>query len=379
LVFLEKISKQLDDGRAMDIIYLDFSKAFDKVPHQRLLNKMKSLGIKGNILRWTENWLLNRKQRTVLNGSFSDWAEVKSGVPQGSVLGPLLFIIFINDIDECAKDISILLKFADDTKISNEASSEANCALLQNCLDQLLQWADTWCMSFNTSKCKVLHVGRNNICHRYNMDGSILEETVRERDIGVIITNNLKPAQQCLEAARRAGAVLTQISRAFLYRDKKVFIQLYKQFVRCHLEFAVPAWSPWLIGDIDVLERVQKRAVNLVVGLVGRTYEEKLTELGLNTLKDRRIQIDLIQTFKILKGIDRVDPDTWFNIVGDNVTRLTRNTAYEGNLLTNRSNTDQRKNFFTNRVIPIWNALPTELKNSRNVKIFKTGIEKVAF
>ena len=133
----------------MDIIYLDFSKAFDKVPHQRLLNKIKALGINGNILKWTENWLMNRKQRTVLNGSFSDWAEVKSGVPQGSVLGPLLFVIFINDIDDCAKDISILLKFADDTKISNEASSEANCALLQNCLDQLLQWADTWCMSFN--------------------------------------------------------------------------------------------------------------------------------------------------------------------------------------------------------------------------------------
>ena len=115
------------------------------------------------------------------------------------------------------------MKFADDTKISNEASCEANCALLQNCLDQLLQWADTWCMSFNTSKCKVLHVGRNNICHIYNMDGSILEETVRERDIGVIITNNLKPAQQCLEAARRAGAVLTQIPRAFLFIKRSLF------------------------------------------------------------------------------------------------------------------------------------------------------------
>ena len=112
---------------------------------------------------------------------------------------------------------------------------------------------------------------------------------------------------------------------------------------------------------------------------MGRTYEETLTKLGLNTLKDRRIQIDLVQTFKILKGIDRVDPDTWFNILGDNVTRLTRNTAYEGNLLAYRSNTNLSKNFFTNRVIPLWNALPTELKNSRNVKIFKTGLEKITF
>ena len=214
---------------------------------------------------------MNRKQRTVLNGSFSDWAEVKSGVPQGSVLGHCQFVIFMNDIDDCAKDISIILKFADDTKISNKANSIENCVVLQKCLDQLLHWADNWCMSFNTFKCKVIHVGRHNIGHNYNMNGSILEETVRERDIGVIMTKNLKPAQQCLEAARRAGTVITQSSRAFLYRDRKIFIQLYKQFVRCHLEFAIPSWSHWLIGDIDKLECVQKSAVNLVVGLVGQT------------------------------------------------------------------------------------------------------------
>ena len=128
---------------------------------------------------------------------------------------------------------------------------------------------------------------------------------------------------------------------------------------------------------IDVLERVQKRAVNLVVGLVGRTYEEKLTELGLNTLKDRRIQIDLVQTFKILKGIDRVDSDTWFNIVGDNITRLTRNTAYEGNLLAYRSNTNLSKNFFTNRVIPLWNALPTKLKTREMSRYLKQDLRKL--
>ncbi len=212
------------------------------------------------------------------------------------------------------------------------------------------------------------------------MNGSILDETVRDRDIGLIISNKPKPAQQCLEEARRAWTVLTQISRAFLCRnknifiqlyeqfvrchlqfavpswsprliiDKKIFIQLYKQFVRCHLEFAVPSWSTWLIGDIEVLERSQKRAVNLMVGLVGQTYEEKLTELGLSTMKDRRIQLDLIQTFKLLKGLTRLTLLHGSILLEKVLSRLTRNTAYESNLLSNRSNTDQRKNFFTNRV-----------------------------
>ena len=138
------------------------------------------------------------------------------------------------------------------------------------------------------------------------MNGIPLEVTTVERDIGVQISSNLKPFTQCAEAARRAGAILTQISKAFLYRDSRIFIQLYKQFVRCHLEFAVPAWSPWLLGDIDILEKVQRRAVNMVVGLKGQNYEDKLVELGLRSLEDRRKRIDLVQTFKIVHGIDKI-------------------------------------------------------------------------
>ena len=375
LDFLERCTSILDDEDPLDIVYLDFAKAFDKVPHQRLINKMKSLGIGGDTLRWTENWLKNRRQRTVLNGSFSEWLDVLSGVPQGSVLGPLLFVIFINDIDGCAERITTLLKFADDTKIGNRITSVTDQQNLQDCLDQLTNWADTWCMTFNTEKCKVLHVGRGNPRYTYKMNGVELEETEKERDIGVIVTKDLKPTQQCAEASRRASAVLTQITKAFLYRDRKVFLQLYKQFVRCHLEFAVPAWCPWSVGDIEILERVQRRAVNLIVGLKGRTYEEKMMELGITSLLERRKKMDLIQTFKIINGLDDVKSSTWFTLVGPNNVRQTRNTNCEKNIVGHRSRTEIRQNFFSNRVVASWNRLPEDIKMSRTLQQFKSKIK----
>ena len=142
------------------------------------------------------------------------------------------------------------------------------------------------------------------------MNGTILSTVTKEKDIGVIVNKDLKPSLQCAEVARRASAVLTQISRAFLYRDRHVFLKLYTQFVRCHMEFAVSAWCPWTVQDVKVLEKVQRKAINLINGLQGMTYEEKLVELGIMSLKARRTRIDLVQTFKILKSIDRVDYNT---------------------------------------------------------------------
>ena len=171
-------------------------------------------------------------------------------------------------------------------------------------------------------KCKVLHVGRSNPKNIYNMNGTPLESVTKERDIGVTIQDNLKPSIQCAEAARKGGAVLGQISRAFLYRDRITFLKLYTQFVRCHLEFASPAWSPWTVGDTEILERIQRRAINLITGLSASTYEDKLKELNILSLENRRIRADLIQAFKILRGIDDVDVATWFNLVGHDVVDL---------------------------------------------------------
>ena len=377
LEFLEKITEFFDNGTPVDILYLDFSKAFDKVPHRRLLAKVETLGIKGDLLKWIDSWLTGRKQRTVLNGCFSEWASVESGVPQGSVLGPLLFIIFINDLDDFVENINIMLKFADDTKLGHRSDSMEDINCLQLAINKLIEWSEIWCMKFNIGKCKIMHIGRNNIRNVYTMAGQPLQVVDNERDIGVIINDNLKPSLQCAHASRRASAVLTQISRAFMYRDKKVFLQLYKQFVRCHLEFAIPAWSPWLVGDIEVLEKVQKRAVNMIVGLRSKTYEDKLIELGLTTLEIRRKRYDLVQTFKILNGFDKVIPSIWFRTVDNQHTRLTRNTSYNKNLIARRFKTDIRRNFFSVRVVSLWNSLPIEVKESRNVTIFKTKLEEL--
>jgi hypothetical protein len=371
LEFFEKVTSVVDQGSPFDVIFLDFAKAFDKVPKERLLEKLRAHGVRGELLDWVRAWLTDRKQRVVLNGECSSWEEVLSGVPQGSVLGPPLFTVFINDLDQAVKFIELLKKFADDTKLGQTATQEGR-ACLQRALDMLCEWADQWGMEFNVKKCKVMHMGHNNMEQEYYMNGHKLEVTEEERDIGVLVTKNLKPASQCKKAARTAQTVLSQISRAFHYRDRNVFIRLYVQYVRPHLEFAVPAWSPWLEADKEVLEKVQRRAVQMVSGLRSHTYEDRLKELGLTTLEERRHQADMAQTYKIVRGKDRVCKETWFKSVTE-TGRATRSAADPLNLRPQQSRLEIRRQFFSQRVVESWNDIPADLKQSVNVKNFKNG------
>jgi ribonuclease P/MRP protein subunit RPP40 len=148
-------------------------------------------------------------------------------------------------------------------------------------------------MAFNYSKCKVMHVGKKNPNYEYFMRGTKVSTTEEERDVGVTVSANLKPAAQCTKAAGTATSVFNQLKRNFHYRDRVTFVRLYKQYARPHLEFSTPSWAPWLAGDREVLEKVQEKAVKMVAGPKGRTYEERSAELGLESLQERRIRQDM--------------------------------------------------------------------------------------
>ena len=200
LYFLEEITKWIDEGSPVDIIYLDFQKAFDKVPHQGLLLKLKAHGIGDGVIDWIEQWLTDRRQRVVVDGEISNWKSVLCGVPQVSVLGPLLFLIYINDVDE--NITSNVLKFADDTKLFRKVNTDGDKQHLQNDLDRLVKWSEKWQILFNFVKCKCLHTGHGNLDVNYKMGDTVLGTTVKEKDLGVTISADMKISEQCGIAAR---------------------------------------------------------------------------------------------------------------------------------------------------------------------------------
>ena len=212
LEFLEVITEAADSGKSIDVIYLDFAKAFDKVPTERLLKKLKAHGVEGRVANWIQAWLTDRKQRVSVKGKFSGWKQVLSGVPQGSVLGPVLFLLFINDLDQTTTKRQIVKKFADDTKVAQIIENQEDAAELQATLNRLVARADTWCMAFNVAKCHVMHIGPKNPEHSYKMGGTVLGTSESERDIGVTVDHNLKPSVQCKKAAQTARQCWARLS-----------------------------------------------------------------------------------------------------------------------------------------------------------------------
>jgi ribonuclease P/MRP protein subunit RPP40 len=368
LVYLEYVTTQTDLGYPVDVIYLDFQKAFDKVPHVRLVNKIKAHGISGNVLKWIEKWLYDRKQRVVVSGQPSSWSSVLSGVPQGSILGPLLFIIFINDIDDGV--ISKLLKFADDTKVFAKVSTQQDIDRLQNDLHKLFNWSVDWQMLFNADKSKVIHFGFNNRHEDYYLQSNKLCDVKEERDLGVMIHNSLKSSKQCVKAANAANATLGMIKRTFMCKDKDIILKLYKSVVRPKLEFCVQAWSPHLQKDIDTLEKVQRRATKIISGLSNKSYYERLELLGLTTLKTRRIRADLIETFKILNGFDNICSDLFFERSESGLR------GHSMKLVKKNVRLDVRKYFFSNRVINEWNNLTEDIIQCETINNFKNKIDR---
>jgi hypothetical protein len=264
--------------------------------------------------------------------------------------------------------------FADDTKIWAKIRDEQDSCMLQADLDNLMRWSDEWLLRFNCDKCKVMHIG-HGLDTAYYMTTSDkvtkLEEIREERDLGVIIADNLKPSQQCSKAAAKARSVLGVIGKHFRRLDKEDFLLLYKAYVRPQLEYCVQVWSPYLVKDIQTLDRVQRRTTKLVGGIKNYSYEKRLEHLGLTTLLQRRKRGDMIEVYKLLTGKERVNNGQFFQLApSEHELR-----GHSLKLFAKRSHLEIRKNFFSNRVVRDWNALPQSVVDATTVNAFKNRLD----
>ena len=286
-----------------------------------------------------------------------------SGVPQGSVLGPLLFLIYINDLDD--RITSNILKFADDAKVFRKVNIDGDKQHFQNDLDKLVKWSEKWQMLSNLGKCKCLHTGHGNLGINYNMGDTVLGTAVKEKDLGITISADMKVSEQCGIAAFRDNKILGLIRRNIAYKEKELIIPLYKAIVRPHVEYCIQVWRPYHKKDIDTFERIQRRATTIIIKLRDLSCEEHLKECVLTTVVTRRLRGDQIKVFKILNGYQNIDRNMFFSLKKDS-----RTTGHEVKLVK-----DIRKYSFSQSTINEWNKLSTDCVTASSVNMFKNKVD----
>ena len=361
------------NGGVTDTIYLDFAKAFDTVPHRRLLAKLKSYGVDGNILDWIEAFLTGRTQVVKVSGESSFPAPVLSEIPQGSVLGPLLFVLYINDLPE--NIISNVFLFADDTKMFRKIISENDSIIVQNDIETLEQWTNDWLLKFNIKKCHVLTIGKHeNIqhTHRYKLENNELEHVAEEKDLGVTFDSELTFEDHISMKVNKANAILGLIRRSFSFLDAKLFKKLYTTFVRPHVEYAQSVWAPHLKKYIEMLEKVQMRATKMIDGFGCMDYAERLKKLDLPTLVYRRARGDMIEVYKHLNIYDQDTTPDHFKL------QPRGNRKHSKQLVWNKPKDGTRglqANSFYYRTLKRWNDLPNTTVSAKTTKDFKIELD----
>lgn len=367
---LDYIDSQLDNGKQTDVIYLDMSKAFDKVDHTLLLTKLSHFNIGGRLHDWFRSYLAERRQRITILGSTSKKLPVTSGVPQGSILGPMLFLLFVNDLPDVVNSSSIAC-YADDTKIYKRIDSISDSTDLQTDLENLVLWSESSGLLFNRTKSKCQHITRKQspTHFSYSIKGEDLESCNSERDLGVSISSDLTWSKQVNEQCAKANKL-----PGFVYRSSRDIKNintrrtLYLAIVRPHLGYATQVWSPQTIGLIRQVERVQRRATKYILKLPFRCdaeYKDRLKLAELLPISYWHEMLDIIFFFKAINGLIQVDSEV-LPVVRD-TGRATRSSSNnKAAIFTQRrpvKTATYQRSFFV-RVCRIWNTLPEPLRDT---------------
>lgn len=358
----------VERGDNVITVFFDYQKAFDSVPHQRLLSKLDTFGLKGNIKNWIRSYLTDRKQRVCINGSNSEWSNVSSGVPQGSVLGPLLFVLYINDLP-MVTDCVVKL-FADDTKLYGPAKTIEDCQKIQNDIDRMVEWSKRWQLRFHPDKCKILKIGDGHVEYDFQLGGAALSETQQEKDLGVIMDSTLTFKQHMADKIAKANQVASMIRRSFHHLDVKMLADLFKSRVRPVLEYATSIWQPFLKADIINMEKVQRRATKLVGAIKNLPYSERLKTLRLPSLEYRRRRGRMIEVYKILHHHYKTN-FPWLILDPSGRTR-----GHTLKLLKPRRKTKMKSQAFSTTVINDWNSLPENVVMAPTMNAFKNCLDK---
>ena len=363
-----------DSGTQVDIAILDFSKASDTVPHTKLLHKLSHYGVTGTTLKWLENFLTDRSMKVVLDGETSREVPVKSGVPQGTVLAPLLFLCHINDLPASVK--SKVRLFADDSLLYRKIKTFNDHIALQHNLKQLQKWAKDWGMNFNTNKCYILSV-KHKTDYFYTLNNITLERVNCNPYLGISISDDLKWHSHIATTTKKANSTLGFLRRNIRHCPINNKRTAYIALVRAALEYGAIVWDPYHQGDIDKLERIQHRAARFITGDYHSRHEGSMTniliDLKLNTLQSRRRDLRLKYMYKIAEGsIPAIPAETYFRPQKINKRRIQPkhfpdhvSSNFVQHLTTNNtrcyivpaSHTDQFKNSYFVKTIVDWNKL----------------------
>ena len=337
--------------------------------HPKLIYKLQHCGIGGKTLSWIEAFISNRTQSVVVDGSHSSPARVTSGVPQGSVLGPTLFLVYINDITErCSSSIRL---FADDTIVYREIRTKEDHVYLQQDLDHLTTWANSWQMKFNTSKCRLLSITnkRNSSLHNYFLDSQPLESTDEHDYLGVRMSRDLRWNRHCLKVTAKANKVLGLLRRTLKPCSQKVKERAYTTMVRPILEYAAPVWSPYTSKDVQKIEQVQKNAARFVTNNYHprASTSELVSQLNWDSLENRRLFAQAATFYKISNNLVNINfpPEVQPNL------RLTRTNSLKFKQI--QSNVLAYNYSFYPRTVRTWNLLPTKVTGAPTIEIFKSN------